>query len=85
MTKGTSSTDEPKSGSTGPAVGAVAALLVLMSIAVIFARKRKILGKEEKVQTKNEGKLKYQFTQTFLYLLNPFFCTYHFVTDNFSI
>ena len=58
-TKNTSSPGETTSGSIGAAVGGVAALLVLGSIGVVFARKRNAVEKEDKVQTKDEGKQNY--------------------------
>ena len=66
-TENTSSPGETTSGSIGAAVGGVAALLVLGAIGVVFARKRKLVEKEAKVQTNDEGKQNYQLIQLFVY------------------
>ena len=85
VTKNTSSQDKTDSGSIGAAVGGVVALLVLVSISVLFARKRKVDGKEEKMQAEDEGKNNYQFAKFVLHLVVSLFLTYDFITRNFLI
>ena len=67
VTENTSSPIKTDNSSIGAVIGGIAVLLVLTSIAVVFARKRKLVGKEEKVLTIDEGK--YQFAQLFFYIV----------------
>ena len=67
VTENTSSPIKTDSGSIGAVVGGITVFLILMSIAVVFARKKKLVGKEKKALTIDEGK--YRFAQLFLYLV----------------